>query len=164
MGIRSVSVVAALLLGLVAGCGAEGERSAPAAKTPEAAALEVLQAWDATRAQAYERGDLGALIQLYEPGSDLAREDRRVLAAYLRRGLVVHGMRTQVLDVAVDHFDAGTLLLRVTDRVTHAWASGSQGGVAVLPVAEPIRRRLAFVKRDERWLLVDAAPAAAYRR
>lgn len=148
-----------VLIGMLAGCGAPSG-DAPATRSRELAALEVLRDWDADRARAYEHGDVGALARLYEPGSRLRRSDIGVLKAYARRGLRVHGMSTQVLDVAVDSFDAVSLSVRVTDRLTHAWASTKSGAEVVLPVAEPARRRLRFVKRDEQWLLATATEVA----
>ena len=76
----------------------------------------MLHAWDADRAAAYARGDPGALRRLYAPGSRAGVRDQRVLQAYAERGLLVRGLRTQVLSLRVLGAGRHRLVVKVTDR------------------------------------------------
>lgn len=125
---------------------------APAAPPP----VEVLRAWDAQRSRAWARGDPRLLAALYAPGSVAGRRDRAMLRAWLRRGLVVRGLRTQLLAVHEVSRSRSTWTLRVTDRLV--------GGVAVgpgvrrpLPVDAVTTRTVVFRRVDGHWLVASVA-------
>jgi hypothetical protein len=113
---------------------------APSLEAPAAPAVPavprpvaVLRTWDAQRARAWARGDLRALAALYTVGSVAGRRDRSMLRAWVARGLVVRGLRTQLLAVRTVEHTRTTWTLEVTDRVL--------GGVAVGPgVRRPLPR------------------------
>lgn len=113
-------------------------------------AVEVVREWDTRRAAAYARGDLGALRDLYVPGSVVGRRDVAILRAYVRRGLRVAGLRTQLFEVRVLARGGGRLRLRVTDRVAGARAVGRDGAVA-LPLGQPRTRDVVLVRGAGRW-------------
>lgn len=139
-----VPLLVALLLPVPAEAGA---------RTDLVAALEVLHAWDARRAEAWARDDVTALGSLYVRGSRAGAADVGLLRAYEARGAVVRRLVTQVFAVQVLGRDASTLRLRVLDRVAggevvqhgHTTALSSS-----LPVARTIDlRRVARVWRVE---------------
>ena len=95
--------------------------------------VEVLRSWDAQRAVAWARGDPRRLAALYTPGSVAGRHDRVMLQSWADRGLVVRGMRTQLLAVHELARTRSTWTLQVTDRLV--------GGLAVGPgVRRPLPR------------------------
>ena len=113
----------------------------------------MLARWDERRAAAWAEGDAGALRGLYVDGSAAGGADVRVLRDYLRRGLRVEGMTTQVLALRVVARSPGRrLALEVTDRVVGAEAVGSGDRVA-LPVDRPSTRRVLLVREGGRWLV-----------
>lgn len=124
-------LAAVLALVALTGCQAgvsTGSVAEPAGAVPAAQpgveddAVLVLREWDEARAAAYAVGSLPALRRLYVEGSAAGRADVRMLRAYVDRGLVVRGMRMQVLSVEVVSRTATTLRLRVTDRLVGAVA------------------------------------------
>ena len=95
--------------------------------------VEVLRTWDAQRAEAWARGDARRLAALYTPGSVAGRHDLAMLSAWAARGLVVRGMRTQLLAVHELAHTRSAWTLQVTDRLV--------GGLAVGPgVRRPLPR------------------------
>lgn len=102
-------------------------------------AASVLHAWDDARAAAYARGDPAALRRLYVPGSSAGLRDAKVLRAYAERGLVVRGLRTQVLALQVLASDPGRVKLKVTDRRSGGRAVG-RGLRVLLPHDAPSTR------------------------
>ena len=127
----------------------------PAADVP---AADVLRAWDEQRAAAYAAGSVRRLRQLYVAGSAAARSDLHVLAAYRHRGLVVEGLRTQVLALRVLEQRPRQLRLQVTDRLAAAAAVGP-GGRVVLPRDRPDTRRLTLLRgADGSWRVVSVLP------
>jgi hypothetical protein len=128
---------------------ARGDPPLPVAARPDPAA-DVLRAWDRRRAAAYASGSVGALRSLYVARSSAGRADVRVLRGYRTRGLVVRGMRMQVLSLAVLQRDDATWRLRVTDRLTGAVAvRPSRGGEVVLPDDAPSTRTVTLVRGDD---------------
>lgn len=118
---------------------------APAGPPP----VEVLRTWDVLRAEAWARGDPRRLATLYTPLSVAGRHDRAMLRAWAARGLVVRGLRTQLLAVQVLAHTRSSWTLRVTDRLV--------GGLAVGPgVRRPLPRDGATT-RTVRLRLVDGA-------
>lgn len=127
---------------------------AVAAVPPVPAELRVLTGWDRLRAAAYASGDVAALRALYVPGSATGRRDVQVLRAYADRGLVVRGMRMQVL--ACDVISTGPRRIRVvvTDRLQGAVVGGIR-----LPVDRASRRVVTFVRRDDLWVVAEVSAA-----
>jgi len=110
----------------------------------------VLRAWDEQRAEAWARGDPALLAALYAPGSRAGRRDRAMLEAWTSRGLVVRGLRTQLLEVRTVRRSPSAWTLRVTDR--------QAGGVAVgpgvrrsLPVDAATTRTVVLHRLGGRW-------------
>jgi hypothetical protein len=117
-------------------------------------ALDILRAWDVRRARAWAAGDVHALTKLYTPHSRTGAVDRAMLRSYLRRGLLVKGMHTQVLAADVRASDATHLTLVVTDRLATATAV-ARGTSLPLPRDRPTNHTVELVKRDEIWLVSE---------
>lgn len=122
----------------------------PASRTPVA----VLDAWDVRRAAAWSRGDPAGLRSLYVPGSAAGRADVRMLRAWLARGLRVRAMRTQVLGARLVTRTADRIVLRVTDRLARAVATGG-GAVVRLPNDGPSTRTVVLRRRAGEWRVVE---------
>ena len=121
-------------------------------------AASALHVWDARRAAAYARGDAAALRRLYLPGSGAGARDVRVLEAYADRGLVVRGLRTQVLALEVRGSGPDRVRLEVTDRTVGARAVG--GGVrAVLPRDAPSTRVVVLRALAGEWRVASVRDA-----
>jgi hypothetical protein len=124
----------------------------------------VLRRWDAARSDAWARGDVWALRQLYVPGSASGRSDARMLGEYVSRGLVVRGLRTQVLALSVASAGERRLVLRVTDRVVGGVAVSRRGPAVALPVDRPSVRRVELRRSAGKWRVVevrDVLPVAS---
>ncbi len=129
LGISGLLVLLVLL-----GCGGpEGRPTLPEQSGPSEAtasdrgAAALLRAWDVRRARAWAHGDRAALARLYVPGSSAGRHDLAMLSAWSERGLMVRGMRMQLLAVRVRSRAADRLVLDVTDRLDRAVAVGPSG-------------------------------------
>jgi len=122
--------------------------SAPAAPPP----VEVLRSWDAQRAEAWARGDPRLLATLYTPRSVAGRHDRAMLRAWEARGLVVRGLRTQLLEVRELSHTRSTWTLQVTDRLAGGVADG-RGVHRQLPVDEATTRVIELRNVGGRWLV-----------
>jgi hypothetical protein len=162
-GIALLVLVAALLWCL----DGPGDRAVAAvgpAQPPEG--LRVLSRWDEQRAAAYASGDAVALRALYAPGSGTGRRDAAVLRAYADRGLVVRGLRMQVLSCDVTFSGPRRIRLVVTDRLQGAFAvrGAARDPTAIrLPADQPSRRVVTFVRRAGRWLVVEVRTAGRRR-
>lgn len=140
----------------------------PAGATPAVAVAtsprEVLRAWDERRAAAWASGDVGSLRGLYVTGSRSGRRDVEMLGEYAHRGLVVDGLRTQVLALVVLDRTPRRLRLRVTDRVAGGVVrDGSGRQVSTLPVDQASTRVLTLRQVDGAWRVAevrDTAPSA----
>lgn len=144
-----LSGVAALTVGVLAVTRAEPSRpriavaptetqprTSAAAPRPEVAVAAVLRSWDVQRAGAWAAGDIAALGRLYVAGSAAGRADRAMLRAWVARGWVIRGLRTQVLALRLVDRSPDRLRIRVTDRVSGAEA------VLLAPGVDDVRRRL----------------------
>lgn len=122
-------------------------------------ALAILRAWDRARARAWHSGSVSALGRLYAPGSAAGAHDRAMLAAYVERGLVVDGMRTQVLGVTVRQSGSTRLVLVVTDRLASATAVSRTDSRRrwALPRDVPTTRTLRLVRSEGRWLVASVS-------
>ncbi len=142
------------LSGRPAGHDAGPGAPASAPSRAEVSAVAVLRAWDERRAAAWAAGDPVALRRLYAAGSRTGAADRRMLAAYAGRGLVVTGMHTQVLAAQVRSADPDLLVLEVTDRL-----SGGQvdvgGARLVLPRDTASRHLVELVRERGRWVVSE---------
>lgn len=136
-------------------------RVRPASAT--VAAIDVLRAWDARRAEAWAAGDPQALRRLYTPGSRTGRQDRAALAAYADRGLRVTGARMQLLAVDVLRASDHRVTLRVTDRLSRAVARGPRGAV-VLPRDRPSTWKVRLSRRAGEWRVAEVRPARSRGR
>lgn len=160
MSFRSRLVVASgtgllvLAVGLVCCLRSPSER-AIAAVPRVPAGLAVLSDWDRLRAQAYSSGDVAALRALYAPGSATGRRDVALLRAYADRGLVVRGMRMQVLACEVRFAGQRRIRVVVTDRLQGARVAGIR-----LPVDRASRRVVTLVRRAGRWVVAEVSAAA----
>lgn len=132
--------------------------SAPSSPSSSASTLprEVLLSWDVRRAAAWAEGDVEALRELYVDGSASGRRDAAMLGEYAARGLVVEGMRTQLLALAVVDRTPGRLRLRVTDRVVGGVVrEASRPEVATLPVDQASTRVVVLRRVRADWLVVE---------
>lgn len=132
-------------------------RSFPPAVRPAASmqdrALAVLDAWDVRRADAWATGDADRLAALYAEGSTAGAADVALLTRYAERGLVVRGMRMQVLGVRVLTVRPRLVEVEVTDRLIGAVAARATDPTRgrALP-ADPATTRLLVLRRfDGRW-------------
>lgn len=153
-------VVAGVALALASTGGATvGVRPAGPETAARLAAQTVVEGWDARRAAAYAAGDVAALGLLYPAGSALGEEDVGVLAAYVERGLTVHGLRFAVLDLTVEVAEPDRVVVVVTDRMERAEVRRGDGTpVALLPARGEAQRRLVLERRDGAWSLVSSGP------
>ncbi|MGL5824739.1 MAG: hypothetical protein ACRCYU_07955 [Nocardioides sp.] len=129
-------------------------------ETNRARALTVLRAWDQRRAAAYAAGDPMALARLYLPGSAAGVNDRRLLARYVRRGLTVDNMRTQILSVEVLAHAGDSLTLLVTDRLASAVAVSDTDRIR-LPRDQANTREIELRRVSETWLVAEVRAMAA---
>ncbi|GAB3087700.1 hypothetical protein [Nocardioides zeae] len=124
----------------------------------EAGARAVVEGWDGRRAAAYAAGDVAALRGLYPPGSALGEEDAAVLTAYVARGLTVHGLRFEVVDLAVEADGPDRVVVVVRDRMARAEVRRGDGAaVARLPARGEAERRLVLERDGEEWRLVASS-------
>jgi len=118
---------------------------------PEVEAASVLAAWDAGRAAAWAAGDVRRLRSLYMPGSVAGERDVAMLRRWVDRGLVVDGLRTQVLSLREVRRSADRWVLAVTDRIVGGVAIGSSP--LRLPTGAPRTRTVVLRKVGDRWLV-----------
>lgn len=118
----------------------------------------LLRVWDARRAAAWASGDRAGLEALYVPGSAAGRRDLAMLTGYLRRGLRVEGMATQVLALRVVRRTSHRLVLLVTDRVVGATVADAVRRIA-LPRDAATTRRSVLQRLDGHWLVAQVHPA-----
>lgn len=141
-----------------------GSTVAPPGRAPYA--VEVLRAWDVRRSRAWSAGDPAALRRLYVAGSAAGTRDVRMLRAWQRRGLRVHGLRAQLLRVIVRSVRPRRLVIDVTDRLAGGVVAGTDAGRTIeLPRDAASRRRvvLRVVAGEWRVVSVRAQPWAARR-
>jgi hypothetical protein len=143
-------------------------RRAPAAVSTSVGlpgAVAVLHDWDRRRSSAWAAGDEAALGAIYTTGSPARAADLILLRRYLARGLVVRGMRMQVLRVRVLVARPGTLRLEVTDRLAAAVAthSGARDGALSLPVDGASTRVLTLRRGGGTWRMARVSAAVARR-
>lgn len=129
----------------------EPDRPSVAGPRPEVEAAGVLASWDADRAAAWSAGDVRRLRSLYTTGSAAGDHDVAMLRRWLDRGLVVDGLRTQVLALRVVRRSVDRWVLTVTDRVVDGVARG--GTSQRLPADAPTTRTVTLRLDGDRWLV-----------
>jgi hypothetical protein len=120
--------------------------------------LGVLERWDRQRAAAWAAGDVDALARLYTRGSSARLADVALLRQYAARGLVVRGMRMQLLRARVLVSRPRRLEIEVTDRLAGAIAvrlrpSEEAAASWRLPVDAATTRELVLRRIGQRWLM-----------
>jgi len=148
-------LLAVVLLGGAALLPTDAPERVPAPASDRTAPIAVLRAWDRERAAAWRAGDARALARLYTPGSPAGRADRRMLRAYLARGLRVTGLRMQVASADVRRADEQRVVVLVTDRLAATAVATGSGGVHPLPHDRWSRRRVVLVRGGERWRMAS---------
>ena len=158
-------LVAVVASPAAAACAREAPATTPRAEPVETSAghapaappaVEVLRAWDAQRSRAWARGDPRLLAALYAPDSVARQRDRSMLGAWLTRGLVVRGLRTQLLSVREVSRSRSAWTLRVTDRLVGGVAVGA-GVRRPLPVDAATTRTVVLRRLDGRWVVASVA-------
>jgi hypothetical protein len=129
---------------------------------PEVEAAAVLAAWDADRAAAWASGDVRRLRSLYVPGSVAGERDSARLRRWLDRGLVVEGLRTQVLSLREVDRSPDRWVLAVTDRIVGGVAAGN-GTSTVLPNDTPSTRTVTLRLVGDRWVVASVRGLRASR-
>jgi hypothetical protein len=120
---------------------------------PEVEAAAVLGAWDADRAAAWASGDVRRLCSLYVAGSVAGERDVARLRRWLERGLVVEGLRTQVLSLREVRRSADRWVLAVTDRVVGGVVRGVTS--QPLPADAATTRTVTMRLVGDRWLVAS---------
>lgn len=122
-------------------------------RLPELEAATVLAAWDADRAAAWAAGDVHGLRSLYVAGSVAGERDAAMLRRWRDRGLVVDGLRTQVLSLHEVRRTADRWVLAVTDRVVGATVRGVTA--RRLPTDAASTYTLTLRRVGDRWLVAS---------
>lgn len=134
--------------------------SAPTGDAVEAVeaveAAAVLRKWDAARAAAWAAGSVSALRRLYVGGA--GERDVGLLRDYRRRGLVVDGLRMQVLRLDVLRHRPGEWRLRVTDRVAGGVVADRNGHRRPLPRDQATTREVVLVRGATGWRVSEVVP------
>lgn len=125
--------------------------------------LEVLHHWDARRAEAWAAGDEVALRSLYVRGSAAGDADVHLLRTYIERRVVVRRLVTQVFAVRVLHRDAGTIRLRVFDRVAGGEVE-ERGRTARLRSSPPATRDVELRLVTRSWRVAAVRPVSGSER
>lgn len=120
----------------------------PSTTANEPTAREVLATWDASRSEAWAAGDVRRLRSLYTPGSVAGLHDVAMLRQWRDRGLVVAGLRMQVLSLREISRTDDRLVLEVVDRVVGATAGGQS-----LPRDGPTAHTVVLQQVDGTWLV-----------
>lgn len=111
----------------------------------------ILTRLDRVRARAFATGDVSALAAVYRSGSAVLRRDRAVLRAYVARGLTVHGVGFDLLDVRSGRPGPGVAVLRVVDRLRAATARSGGGARLPLPRDGPTVHRITLTRHVGGW-------------
>jgi hypothetical protein len=148
-----------------------GDGAGPAGRTTLAAvptrvdhraarALDVLAAWDRSRAAAYSAGDVAVLRALYVPGAPAGRHDVAVLRRYAARGLEVRDLGLQRSAAEVVVATDRRLSVVVVERLA-AGRVVSGGAEVALPADRPERRVVRLVRGARGWQVASVEPVAA---
>jgi hypothetical protein len=165
--VLAVGLTVGLVMSLAFGRPTPTDRLPAASRVPspptvtEAVAVAVLHDWDVRRAAAWAAGDARQLAALYTARSSAARADVALLQQYAARGLVVRGMRMQLLRTRVVTSRPRLLELEVTDRLARAVAvrPSDPGLGRLLPVDAATTRVLTLRRFGDRWLMARVSGA-----
>jgi hypothetical protein len=148
-------------VGAKGGAGRVSADVAPVLLASPSAAVSVLRDWDRRRAAAWADGDASALRALYTSRSAAGHADLALLHAYAARGLVVHGLRMQLLAVRVLVDRPRQRELEVTDRLVGATAMLAIDSAVSwsLPADSATTRVLVLRRVGERWLMARVSSA-----
>ncbi|GGF31021.1 hypothetical protein GCM10011519_00570 [Marmoricola endophyticus] len=144
--------------------GAAGDSHGAAVRPPggtahdASGALDVLHRWDAARSRAWAAGDVEGLRGLYVDDAPAGARDVAMLRAYLGRGLVVRGLRMQVLDARVRHLDPAVVRLQVTERLAGGVADDAERSRA-LPRDSTSTRLVELRRAAGRWRVAAVSQA-----
>lgn len=132
------------------------------ATDPGVRAMAILAGWDAAREQAYARGSLAEVTALYQTPR-LAAADRRLLSAYVARGLRITGMRRQVHEVHVRGCTTDRCTVLVRDRLASARVGTPDGSWQEdLPASAFRWREITLVRpnhdEDGSWVVATVRP------
>jgi hypothetical protein len=163
MLLAAVVVTALAVVGGGLLVGVRGEDGATAPRRSEVTAVDLLRGWDQRRAEAWASGDVAALRSLYTARSDAGRVDRRMLRAWVGRGLRVVGMRMQLLTVRVRESSPERAVLVVTDRLVGGVAVG-RGVRVALPRDRASRRTVSLRRVAGEWLVDSVVGQASPAR
>jgi hypothetical protein len=143
------------------GAGRVSAAPSPVLLTSPQAAVGVLRDWDRRRAAAWADGDAESLRRLYTRRAPAGAADLVLLHAYAARGLVVRGLRMQLLAVRVLVDRPRQLELEVTDRLAGATAVLATDSAVSWPLpADTATTRVLVLRRlGERWLMARVSSA-----
>ena len=131
----------------------------------ESRAGSVLGQWDRSRAAAWAAGDADRLRALYVPGSVAAQRDVAMLERWSARGLRVRHLRMRAAGLEVLAAGPRRWRLRVSDRLTGAYAVVAEPTVpgderrVRLPRDEPTTRVIDLRRADDGWLVASVTRA-----
>jgi hypothetical protein len=117
----------------------------------------VLGRLDRVRGRAFASGEVAALGAVYQAGSAVLHRDRAVLRGYVARGLTVHGVGFDLLDVRIRRAAPGVVVLRVVDRLRLATARSGGGARLPLPRDGPTVHRLTLIREGGGWRIAAVA-------
>ena len=112
---------------------------------------------DRVRGRAFASGEVAALGAVYQAGSAVLHRDRAVLRGYVARGLTVHGVGFDLLDVRIRRAAPGVVVLRVVDRLRPATARSGGGARLPLPRDGPTAHRLTLIREGGGWRIAAVA-------
>ncbi|MPZ97052.1 MAG: hypothetical protein GEU96_19615 [Propionibacteriales bacterium] len=140
----------------------EGRPSGTAAPAPPRPApagedwVAVLAGLDAARAQAFAHRDEAALHRVYTAGAADLEADRRLLRRYAERGLTVHGLEMEVVDLRLLARHPDRAVLRVRDRVVGGTVVDQTGRTTDLPDDSVSSHRITLVRGVGGWRIASS--------
>ncbi len=120
----------------------------------------VLAELDAHRGQAWARGDLSLLAQVYEAGSTALAVDTAALQGLTGQGLTATGVRHEVRSVAAAEVTADRARLRVVDALGPQQVRDRSGAVVQdLPGRGAAAFDVVLARTPDGWRVAAVAPA-----
>jgi len=120
-------------------------------------ALDVLRDWDDRRAAAWAAGDPVLLARLYTRGSTAGAADLALLRRYRARGLLVRGMRMQLLRARVLTSRPRLVVIEVTDRLASAVAYAGTTGARRLPRDAASAHEVVLRRIEGEWRMAQVS-------
>lgn len=121
--------------------------------------LETLQALDVRRSQAFWTLDTAGLDAVYVTGSSPWLSDRSLIADYKARQLRIDGLRLQIESLVIEQPGAGTVVLRVVDRLVSGVLVDRTGRRTPLPTATATTRRITLTGGGTSWRITAVTKA-----